>query len=69
MRFHIAQAGGVACTLFWRPKLLCRYWILYTPEFRLLVVLISTPFAMLVALWGMTGARALEIIAVNRETK
>jgi hypothetical protein len=24
---------------------------------------------MLVALWGMTGARTLEIIAVNREAK
>jgi hypothetical protein len=37
----------------------CRYWILYTPEFRLLVVLISTPITLLVALWGMIGVGAL----------
>ena len=35
-------------------------WLFYTPEFQLSVVLISSPLAMLVALWGMTSDRALQ---------
>jgi hypothetical protein len=31
----------------------------FTPEFQLLVVLISSPLALIVALWGMTSARML----------
>jgi hypothetical protein len=31
----------------------------YSPEFQLLVVLISSPLALIVALWGMTSARML----------
>jgi len=37
-----------------------QFWLLYTPEFQLSVVLISSPLAMLVALWGMTSDRALQ---------
>ncbi len=35
-------------------------WLLYTPEFQLTVVLISSPLALIVALWGMTSERALQ---------
>ena len=35
-------------------------WLLYTPEFQLIVVLISSPLALIVALWGMTSARTLQ---------
>jgi hypothetical protein len=35
-------------------------WIIYTPEFQLLVILISSPLALLVALWGMTSERTLQ---------
>jgi hypothetical protein len=35
-------------------------WLLYTPEFQLIIVLISSPLALLVALWGMTDKRALQ---------
>ena len=35
-------------------------WLLYTPEFQQIVVLISSPFALLVALWGMTDKRTLQ---------
>ena len=34
-------------------------WLLYTPEFQLTVVLISSPLALIVALWGMTSERTL----------
>ena len=40
-----------ACFNAWE---LMQNWLLYTPEFQLIVVLISSPLALLVALWGMT---------------
>ena len=36
---------------------LMQNWLLYTPEFQLSIVLISSPLALLVALWGMTSER------------
>jgi hypothetical protein len=33
-----------------------------TPEFELTIVLISSPVALLVALWGMTSDRALQLM-------
>ena len=38
-----------------------------TPEFQLIVVLISSPLALLVALWGMTSERALQQMEVSRK--
>ena len=35
-------------------------WILYTPAFQQVPTLIASPIALLVALWGMSGVRALE---------
>ena len=37
-------------------------WLLYTPEFELLIVLISQPVALIIALWGMTSGRTLELM-------
>jgi hypothetical protein len=34
-------------------------WMLFTPEFQLIVVLVSKPLPLLVALWGMTSQRML----------
>ena len=34
-------------------------WLIHTPEFQLTIVLISSPVALLVALWGMTGKLSL----------
>jgi len=58
------------CTLM--VILVCRYthvrtFIVYSPAFTLMVVLISSPLTLLVALWGMTGVRALELMAVKRQ--
>jgi hypothetical protein len=36
------------------------FWIVYTPVFQQTILLIASPFGSLVALWGMSGVRALE---------
>jgi hypothetical protein len=41
---------------------LVRTWLIFTPEFQIVVVLISSPLALLVALWGMTSKRALNLM-------
>jgi len=38
-------------------------WFAFTPEFQILSVVISSPLAMLVALWGMTSERMLQAMA------
>ena len=45
---------------------LMQTWLLYTPEFQLMVVMISSPLALLVALLGMTTDRALRQMQSNR---
>ena len=45
---------------------LMQLWLFYTPEFQLTVVLISSPLAMIVALWGMTSDRMLQRMQSNR---
>ena len=42
-------------------------FIVYSPAFTLMVVLISSPLTLLVALWGMTGVRALELMVSKRQ--
>jgi hypothetical protein len=39
---------------------LLQTWITFTPEFRLIFILVSSPLCLLVALWGMTSSRARE---------
>ena len=51
---------------------ICRYthirtFIVYSPAFSLLVILISSPLTLLVALWGATDVRALEHTAAKRQ--
>ena len=44
-------------------------WINYTPEFQLLIMLISSPVALLVALWGVTSKSTLHLMkAQERES-
>ncbi len=44
-------------------------WMNYTPEFQLVVVLVSSPLAQLVALWGMTSKATLYLMkSSKRET-
>jgi hypothetical protein len=37
-------------------------WMSYTPEFQVLIVLVSSPVALLVALWGMTSNATLHLL-------
>ena len=46
---------------------LMQYWLILTPEFQLTVILISSPLASLVALWGMTSERALQLMTRSVE--
>ena len=41
-------------------------WMSFTPEFQLMIVLISSPFALLVALWGMTTPLTLRLMNSRR---
>jgi hypothetical protein len=44
-------------------------WMAYTPEFQLMIVLVSSPVALLVALWGMTPKATLQLMkSKERET-
>jgi len=48
---------------------LMQTWIQYTPEFQLTIELISSPLALLVALWGMTSKRALQLMRSSRKSE
>jgi hypothetical protein len=41
-------------------------WILYTPEFQQVTMLIASPVSQLVALWGMSGIRAFDQTALHQ---
>jgi len=45
---------------------LLQQWLFYTPEFQLSVELISSPLALLVALWGMTSKHTLRLMQSRR---
>ena len=54
------QKGHGPCNTNWYTtgKLMLR-WLTATPEFQTIVVLIASPLALLVVLWGMTSKRML----------
>ena len=54
---------GIPCNNVWS---LIQNWLVYTPEFQVTVVLISSPFALLFALWGMTDKRTLQRMRAGR---
>ncbi len=46
-----------------------QWWIAFTPEFQLSVMLISSPLALLVALWGMTSELTLQLMQSSQSSK
>ena len=42
---------------------LLQMWMLFTPHFPLIIILISSPLALLVALWGMTSSSHMRLLA------
>jgi hypothetical protein len=45
---------------------LMQEWMFNTPEFQLMIVLISSPLTLLVALWGMTSEVTLQLMKSSR---
>jgi len=54
-----------ACSSCYNLYRLMQLWLIYTPEFQLMIVLISSPLSLLVALWGMTSDRMLRQMQSN----
>ena len=54
---------GIPCNNVWT---LIQLWLVLTPEFQQIVVLISSPLALIVALWGMTSERTLQHMRSGR---
>ena len=54
---------GIPCNNVYQ---LIQNWLYVTPEFQLIVVLISSPLALIVALWGMTSERTLQHMRSGR---
>jgi hypothetical protein len=44
-------------------------WMSYAPQFQLIIVLISSPLALLVALWGMTPSATLQLMQSSKNSK
>jgi hypothetical protein len=55
-------SGNVCDELCYNEYTHLTQWNLYTPEFQPTVVLISSPLALLVALWGMTPKLTLQLL-------
>jgi hypothetical protein len=53
----------IPCNNMWT---LIQTWLQFTPELQLTVVLISSPLALLFALWGMTDKRTLQHMRSGR---
>ena len=41
------------------------WWMLRTPEFLLVIVMLSKPLPLLIALWGMTTVRMRRVLEAN----
>ncbi len=61
--FTCSNSCDPACSNVWY---VIQTWLNFTPEFQLIVVLISSPLALLVALWGMTDKRTLQLMRSGR---
>jgi hypothetical protein len=44
-------------------------WMTYTPQFQQVIILISSPVAQLVALWGMTTKSTLHLMMTSKRDK
>jgi len=56
-RLHLRQCAG-DCQCPWLPVY---WWNEFTPQFEIVVILLSSPLTLMVALWGMTSARARQV--------
>ena len=59
------QGANLRCPIPFNMYFHMAVYLQYTPEFHLLVVLISSPLVQLVALWGMTSDRMLQAMGIR----
>ena len=64
---NCSNIRGTACAPCWNEYAYMQFFILFTPEFQQTIILLSTPLSLLVALWGMTDVRALELMSSYRQ--
>jgi hypothetical protein len=62
MRNAFTESCPGPCDECHNAYLLITQWLALTPEFQLLIVLVSSPVALLVALWGMTSNATLHLM-------
>jgi hypothetical protein len=62
-----ATANSVCDSTCFDDWRLMDVWIIITPEYQAMVSLISSPVAMIVALWGMTSKRTLQLMKSSGE--
>ena len=60
---------GLCDSTCYNTYFLIQTWLLYRPEFQTMVMLISSPLALLVALWGMTTDNMSKIMRSSHQMK
>ena len=60
---------GTFCDACYNEYTHIAQWMTYTPEFQLMAILISSPVAQLVALWGMTTKSTLHLMMTSKRDK
>jgi hypothetical protein len=69
LRDGITEACPGICDKCHNSYYLFTQWMSYAPQFQLLIVLISSPLALLVALWGMTPSATLQLMLSSKNSK
>jgi hypothetical protein len=57
----------VFCNDCFNASTLIRVWMSLSPEFQMIVIMLSSPIALLVALWGMTSKRMLRHMKLSQQ--
>ena len=66
LRDVVTEACRGGCNECHNSYYLFTQWMAYTPEFQLMIVLVSSPLALLVALWGMTPKTTLQLMKSSK---
>jgi hypothetical protein len=67
LRDTITESCPGLCDECHNTYLLMSVWTSYTPEFQLMIVFVSSPLALLVALWGMTPKATLQLMKSSKQ--
>jgi hypothetical protein len=69
LRDGITEACPGICAKCHNSYYLFTQWMSYAPQFQLVIVLASSPLALLVALWGMTPSATLQLMKSSKNSK